>query len=190
MSLPERIQERLEATGKTARGASLEAGLSPEAIRMILDGNSQSPRMKTIYALADVLECDVAFLAGRQEEPLLAKRLRNRMAELGLNPTSTASKAGLERDYIRDILRGRVASPGADKLRKVADALDTSVDWLLEGADEIAPGKAAKQRVERPQPSPPHLTVRSGGRVTIDIKAEVSVGVAAQILALIEGDKP
>lgn len=127
--LAERIRERLEATGKTARGASLEAGLGPDAIRIILDGRSVSPRMATIAALAPVLECDVAYLMG-DEEPLL-RNLRNRMASAGLNPFSLAAKAGLDRDYVRSIFRGRARIPGASGLTALANALDTSVEELL-----------------------------------------------------------
>lgn len=60
--LAERIDARLRATGKTARGASLEAGLGVDAIRSILKGRSASPRYSTVSALAGVLDCDVGYL--------------------------------------------------------------------------------------------------------------------------------
>ncbi len=60
-NLAERIQERLAALGKTARGASLEAGLGASTIRNIINGSSSAPRVDTIVALAKVLDVDVGW---------------------------------------------------------------------------------------------------------------------------------
>lgn len=68
-TLPTRIQERLKATGQTARGASLKAGLGPDAIRTILAGRSKSPRAENLAALARALDCDLSFLLGVSSEP-------------------------------------------------------------------------------------------------------------------------
>ena len=60
--LPQRIRARLTALGKTARGASLEAGLGASTIRNVLEGRSQSPRGVTLAALARVLETSEAWI--------------------------------------------------------------------------------------------------------------------------------
>jgi phage repressor protein C with HTH and peptisase S24 domain len=60
--IAERIRARLTALGKTARGASLEAGLGASTIRNVLEGRSQSPRGVTLSALARVLETSEAWI--------------------------------------------------------------------------------------------------------------------------------
>lgn len=185
--LAERIQERLAATGKTARGASLEAGLGPDAIRIILDGRSVSPRLATITKLADALECDVAYLAGMDSRTPLAQRLVRQMAAKGLNPFSTAEAAGLKRDYVRNILRGKSDDPGAASLAKVAAVLGVTPAWLI---GEAEPSTEAVLESQSPPDVPQAVTMRPNGRVALKIDANVSMGVASKILALIEGDKP
>jgi transcriptional regulator with XRE-family HTH domain len=71
-------------------------------------------------------------------EPLIAirpERIRARMEDLGLNPYSTAAKAGIGQDYVRDILRGRIKRPGADKLYKLAAALECTGSYLMGGSE-------------------------------------------------------
>lgn len=53
--LTDRIQKRLAATGKSARAASLEAGLSDAFVRNILKGKSGSPSADNLAKLARVL---------------------------------------------------------------------------------------------------------------------------------------
>jgi phage repressor protein C with HTH and peptisase S24 domain len=57
-----RIKARLDALGKSARGASLEAGLGASTIRNVLEGRSQSPRGVTLAALARVLETSESWI--------------------------------------------------------------------------------------------------------------------------------
>lgn len=181
--LAERIQERLQATGKTARGASLEAGLGADAIRIILDGRSASPRMKTISALAEVLDCSVAHLMG--DELPLHRNIRNRMTALGLNPFSLAAKAGLDRDYVRNIFRGKSVSPGVDGLGKIATALGVTIaDLLSSDASVTEPGSSGCpgdvfQPVSRP-------TGPTEGAATLDLKTVQALGSAVRALELIE----
>jgi transcriptional regulator with XRE-family HTH domain len=65
------------------------------------------------------------------------ERVRKRLEALGLNPNSASQKAGLNRDYVRDILRGRIREPSALRLSKLANALECEPQDLL--GDEIAP---------------------------------------------------
>lgn len=62
-TLAQRVQERLTATGKSANLASLEAGLSRDFVRTIIDGRSRAPSYKNLQRLAAVLGCDPAHLA-------------------------------------------------------------------------------------------------------------------------------
>lgn len=71
------------------------------------------------------------------EPATLPERVKERMDALGLNPFSAATKAGLGADYVRDILRGKVKSPGADKLARLAETLETSTVYLLTGEEVI-----------------------------------------------------
>lgn len=71
--LARRIQSRLDALGKTARGASMEAGLGASTIRNVFEGKSESPRGNTLTALARVLETTEAWLLhGRPESTDIA----------------------------------------------------------------------------------------------------------------------
>lgn len=65
----ERIQRRLQATGKTAKAASREAGLSESFIKNIKTGASKSPRAEGIASLARTLGTTVEWLTeGRGPE--------------------------------------------------------------------------------------------------------------------------
>ena len=65
----DRIRERLSVVGKTAAGASLEAGLSRDAIRNILRGLSMNATTNTMMRLAKVLDCSIEYLAGLDPNP-------------------------------------------------------------------------------------------------------------------------
>ena len=67
----------------------------------------------------------------------LTERIEQRMAVLSLNPFSTAKRANLHQDYVRDILRGRVKQPGAARLMSLAGALECSLEYLLGTSDEV-----------------------------------------------------
>jgi SOS-response transcriptional repressor LexA len=66
--LAQRIQERLDALGKSARAASLEAGKSPDLLRGILSGRLKSISSENAARLAPVLGVTVEWLiTGRGE---------------------------------------------------------------------------------------------------------------------------
>ncbi|POR42538.1 LexA family transcriptional regulator [Methylobacterium sp. V23] len=58
-----RIQERLEATGKSVRKAALDAGLSETALKDLLANPKQFPKLDTMQKLAESLGADPAWLA-------------------------------------------------------------------------------------------------------------------------------
>ncbi len=59
----ERIQERLEETGKSKRAASLDGGLGADAIRDLMRRPDDSPTLETVTKLADGLQTTPAWLA-------------------------------------------------------------------------------------------------------------------------------
>lgn len=77
------------------------------------------------------LDLDLVIPRDDMERDFLARRIKERMDEVGLNPFSAARKAGLGPDFVRDILRGKVKSPSATRLGKLAVALDCSLNYLL-----------------------------------------------------------
>lgn len=74
--LQERIAARLKELRRSPRDVSIKAGLGPDAIRTIFSGRSRSPRGETLSALADELQCDVAYLLGQQDKPHASELLR------------------------------------------------------------------------------------------------------------------
>lgn len=77
-------------------------------------------------------------------------RLKSRMRELGLNQLSTAKRAGLGADYVRDLVRGKVRQPSALKLTKLAEALECSPSYLM-GLDKPEPRKPLRSREQLEQ---------------------------------------
>lgn len=72
-TLIERIDRRLAATGKSAKGASREAGQSESFIKNIRLGASKSPRTEGLQALARVLDTTIDWLTdGRGPEVVSA----------------------------------------------------------------------------------------------------------------------
>jgi transcriptional regulator with XRE-family HTH domain len=71
-------------------------------------------------------------------EKNLADRLRARSAQLHLNAQQLATRAGVNRSFVYDILRRRSVSPAADKLAKVAEVLKVDTGWLLTGEGHVA----------------------------------------------------
>lgn len=59
----ERIQERLDETGKSKRAASLDGGLGADAIRDLMRRPDDSPTLETVSKLADGLQTSAAWLA-------------------------------------------------------------------------------------------------------------------------------
>ena len=67
----------------------------------------------------------------------LIERIKARTRQLGLNTLQVAERAGVNRSFLYDILRGRSANPSAENLARVAGALRVDLDWLLTGAGRV-----------------------------------------------------
>ncbi|MFN3686120.1 XRE family transcriptional regulator [Salinarimonas sp.] len=70
------------------------------------------------------------------ETNAVAARIRERLDELGLDPTPTSVRAGLSASAIRNILDGKSKSPRGDTLMRLSIVLKTSVEWLATGKGE------------------------------------------------------
>lgn len=69
----------------------------------------------------------------------LIYRIQSRLEATKQNATSASEAAGLGKDFIRDVLRGKKKSISTDSATKLAVALQCPVSWLFEGegADSI-----------------------------------------------------
>lgn len=63
-------------------------------------------------------------------------RIRQKMEELGLNPTALSKAAGLNQTYVRDLLESDDPNPRLRHLQALASVLGVKIEWLIEGADQ------------------------------------------------------
>lgn len=82
----------MKATGKSARGASLEAGLGEEGIRNIKRGHK--PDYSKLPRLASVLNCTVAYLLGRVERPEETDGVEPALSDFAKVPLISYIRAG------------------------------------------------------------------------------------------------
>lgn len=158
--LKKRIRTRLNELGKTARAASLDAGLGSDAIRNVLNDRAKSPRGDTLRDLAYALQCSLEWLLTGRDDPTpvehdahakdLLQRVDQRLREMGLSDREASLRATGSVNTIRSMRRG--STPGVDKLLRLAPILGTSVNWLVTGKDEgdissygIVPHKEVRQ---------------------------------------------
>ena len=73
-----------------------------------------------------------------QEADEFAERVQGRLDRLGLSPEYAARAAGLPADFIDRLLEGKLPPPRGQRLVKLADALATSVSYLV-GLDPDIP---------------------------------------------------
>lgn len=63
-------------------------------------------------------------------------RIAARLEALKLSPREASLKAGLNTHFLQAILSGKSESPRADNLGKLARALETTPQWLLDGTGD------------------------------------------------------
>lgn len=68
-------------------------------------------------------------------------RIRERVAELGLNPSSASQKAGLSKDALRKLLSNPDQMPTGKTLTGLAKALEVSEQWILTGSEASSPSR-------------------------------------------------
>lgn len=94
---------------------------------------------------------------------MLADRVQSRLDALGISANKASVDAGLGRDYVRDILRGKVREPSADRLRRLAFVLRCRVLYLLGEDDE--PGSPRDEDRPAVKSLPILFQIRSGFHV-------------------------
>lgn len=71
----------------------------------------------------------------------LRRRIQQRLDTLGITMRKASIKAGLGTHFVRDLMDNPLQSPKADNLARLAAALETTTEWLLEErGDEASPG--------------------------------------------------
>lgn len=86
-----------------------------------------------------------------------AERLRALRKARNLSQTQLGEKAGLHYTHIGRFERG-TSRPGGDTLKRLADALDTTSDYLLQGAsDEAAAARVTDRELLRQFQAVEHL---------------------------------
>jgi len=108
MELRDRIRTRLRDIRKSARRASIDGGLTPDAIRNVLRSKSRNPRRDTLQGIARGLEWSMEVLlelpsagnVGRTETPIVDVPLVSWVQAGGLTETSDPYSVGDAEDFI------------------------------------------------------------------------------------------
>lgn len=147
---PETVADRLRAVigSRSVRSISVKAGLSPDALRMILNGRSKAPKGETLWSLAQALGVDVNWLlTGRGHAT--PKPATHAEAEACLacddppeKPFSTriteAEEKALEAiEAFDDLLSGFIRSLGPDADHRVTLVLGNAREDAERGAAAI-----------------------------------------------------
>ena len=82
----------------------------------------------------------------------LYDRIQRRLDRLGLKAEMASVRAGMGRDGIRNIKRGKSVSPRGRNLKALADVLECSVEDLLGAEKRLPPERAAELRPAVPPP--------------------------------------
>lgn len=96
-------------------------------------------------------------LSGALVGPDLKARISRRLRELGRGPVKAARIAGLERNFIRDLITGRKRSVYQEAMGKVAKGLDWTLADLLGQELDIQLERLESDNVEIPE-----IDVRAG----------------------------
>lgn len=118
----ERIEKRLEALGLSAFAASKRAG-NPDLIRDLKRGKSNMLRIDNLDALAEVLDCDPAYLTRDQDTPRTAETASVGEAAPGTAAISLSfdevalvgmfrAATDAERAQMMAVMRAMLAKPG------------------------------------------------------------------------------
>lgn len=77
------------------------------------------------------------------------RRIQQRLDALGITANAASLDAGLDRDYIGDLFKGRVTSPRMATVAKLAKALRCDPNWLWSGEGEEPDPEAEAQAEAR-----------------------------------------
>lgn len=150
------IDEQLGLSKRAAPGGA-ETGLGGLAIsrgdgQQLVGQNSHTPQYAEIHPLVKgelkgETSADATGKIPLMKKPAVTKdqqfpltrRILERIEALNTNATAVSLSVSNNKDLLRDILNGRTRNPRTDTLRKIADALETTVEWLMEGDGEPPP---------------------------------------------------
>ena len=132
----ERLAERLHAVRKSGREVSRAAGYGLSYVNDIIAGKSKEPAEKRLEAVADVLECDVGYLLGRQEKPRKAGRHAPEVVDLSSRrPLVSAGIPSYSADW-----------PTADGFFTVSKAMDYVAPHIAGGYTVMVPDDSMSPR--------------------------------------------
>jgi|GEM_PF-5722171 len=57
--LQQRLKEKINEAGHSIQALERQAGLKPSAIQNIIAGKSRNPKIETLHAIAQILDCSV-----------------------------------------------------------------------------------------------------------------------------------
>lgn len=104
--LQEQIETRRNELGLSMRALSMKAGLNETAVKAVMQGRSESPRGKTLQALARALGTTVRELIGETAEPESAvEGLRERQRQLEIESRVIAARLEEVRDALAALCR-------------------------------------------------------------------------------------
>jgi transcriptional regulator with XRE-family HTH domain len=105
-----------------------------------------------------------------------SKRLKARLAELGINQSDLARASGMSKDAISTYLRER-SIPTRENLKKIGDALQVDPAQLLPSAYADAPAG-----------QPVIMNMLPSGRVRLRVDADVRLPAATKILEIVSNE--
>lgn len=108
----------------------------------------------------------------------LQERIQKRLDDLGLSRAGASLKAsgGAKRDTVQNIMSGRSINPRIDTLANLAEALETTPEWLLNGDGPPPPPPVLS---EKPESNARATNIRFHGRTAIGQRNLPVMGTAA-----------
>lgn len=154
--LAERIQQRLEEVGISARAASLQVGASPDLLRNLFNHKSRTLRSDYIIKLARVLQVSESWLLGTSDEMGPHEAFNEDAPNFGL-PHAGLVKAGLfqpqnDLDQTADLRRVAIAPdprfPARDQavFDVVGDSMSGPPARIMEGMKVHTVSRSAWER--------------------------------------------
>lgn len=78
----------------------------------------------------------------------LKKRVLTRLSQMRATPETVSNRMGMDRSYLRKFLERDTQQPRLETLKKLAEALRVSVDWLATGTGEPTARSSTAPRLE------------------------------------------
>lgn len=167
------LKDELSRPGRSQSGLARKLGVDQSAVNRMVNGKREI-KARELVEINEYLG-DLPDNGASPTIFVVGLRIQGRMDALGLNPYSTATRAGIGEDYIRDIFRGKVRDPGVSRMLKLATALECSLGYLL-GIDEA-------ETYDRP---PVSMELLGGGKARLSVEPiTLSAATALKVAELI-----